>query len=197
MIIRRKHNSNFTVIGNAPMNDQRLTAEALGLLCYLRSRPDDWTVLPRQLQARFSCGRDRIYRIIKELIETGYIVRRDVRGPGKTWKAPEYLVLDHPDQPFPEKPDTANTDTLLRTEKNQIPISSAAFASRTPLDPQMIADVLEALDTNGGRMMIGGLIKYGRSHDQYFDGATINNMAKAGLLDRDGKYVTLPKAKAA
>ena len=44
MIIRRRHNKNFTVIGNELFSDERLSLEALGLLCYLRSRPNDWSI---------------------------------------------------------------------------------------------------------------------------------------------------------
>jgi len=42
MIIRRKVNRNFTVVPNEPVNDTRLSFEALGLLTYLLSRPDNW-----------------------------------------------------------------------------------------------------------------------------------------------------------
>jgi hypothetical protein len=44
MIIRRKVNRHFTTVPNEPVNDEGLSFEALGLLTYLLSRPDDWQV---------------------------------------------------------------------------------------------------------------------------------------------------------
>ncbi len=43
MIIRRRCNRNFTVLPNAVLDDERLSAEAMGVLCYLRSRPGTGT----------------------------------------------------------------------------------------------------------------------------------------------------------
>lgn len=142
MIIRRKHNGNFTVIGNEPMNDERLSAEALGVLCYLRSRPDNWNVIPDQLADRFSCGRNRMYRILKELIDGSYITRTQKQDQStKTWQASEYIVYDEqskpttasdphtqnrdteprPQKPYTEKPHTQNRDTLISTDSKQAP----------------------------------------------------------------------------
>jgi hypothetical protein len=139
-IIRRKRNRNYTVIGNRPMNDERLSAEALGLLTYLLSRPDDWNVVPSQLATRFNCGRDKMQRIIRELVDAGYIVRLRVRNvKEKTFARTEYLVFDEPEavgehpeaygQPQPEKPSPAfpspanppllNKDKKPNTESHQ------------------------------------------------------------------------------
>jgi hypothetical protein len=69
MIIRRKVNSNFTVVPNEPINDGRLTFAALGLLTYLLSRHDNWTISIAQLQKRGIIGRDKAQGLIRDLIE--------------------------------------------------------------------------------------------------------------------------------
>lgn len=110
MIIRRKHTAHYTVVGNAPLNDRRLSAEALGVLVYLLGRPDDWKVMPEQLAERFDCGRDRIRRIIGELVDAGYIVRQRVRDEdSKAFTSTDYWVYDEPQggEPRPEKPSVA------------------------------------------------------------------------------------------
>ena len=56
-IIRRRHNKNFTVIGNEVFSDERLELDALGLLCYPRSRPHDWNISTEHLRRRFGCPR--------------------------------------------------------------------------------------------------------------------------------------------
>jgi helix-turn-helix protein len=140
-IIRRKRNSNYTVVSNAMLNDEKLSAECLGVLAYLIGKPDDWEVRPENLSNRFGCGRDRIYRIINDLIEAGYIIRRRIRDEKtKRWSVQEYTVMDEPlpentevedsehespvqAEPFPENPtqqkkDSTNNRKSQRTDKD-------------------------------------------------------------------------------
>ena len=65
----------FAVLRHSAMNDDRLSAEALGLLDCVWSRPDE-VIRPHQLAARLGFGRDQIDRYLKELIDTGYVIRR-------------------------------------------------------------------------------------------------------------------------
>lgn len=77
--------------------DDRLSAESLGVLCYLMSRPLDWIGEPRDLEQRFGCGRDRMHRIINELVDVGYLEKVRGRDPiSQTWMQVEYLVNSAP-----------------------------------------------------------------------------------------------------
>lgn len=97
MIIRRKQNKNFTVIGNELFNDERLSLEACGLLCWLRSRPNDWNIQLKQLERRWGCGRERMQKIMRELISTGWVLREASRTGGRgTFAGIDYVVLDEP-----------------------------------------------------------------------------------------------------
>lgn len=131
-VLRRVHTNNFTIIGNACLCDELLSAEALGVICYLIGRPHDWTLRQGQLSERFDCGADRIQRILKELIAAGYIRKIRHRDPAtQKWQAIEFIVLDTKDEPLPEntivapsattdEPPTENPSlafpVLLRTE---------------------------------------------------------------------------------
>ena len=42
MIIRVEKRKRFTIISNVPIEDARLSWEALGVLCWLLSKPDGW-----------------------------------------------------------------------------------------------------------------------------------------------------------
>ena len=96
-IVRRHHNSNFTVVPNAIFGDARLSIEAKGALGYLLSRPHDWTVRVVQLGPALGIGRDKAERIISELIAAGYVLRRaQQRTKSQQWGAADYVVLDHP-----------------------------------------------------------------------------------------------------
>lgn len=133
-IMRRIHTSNFTIIGNACLCDESLSAEALGVICYLIGRPHDWTLRQGQLSGRFKCGADRIQRILRELIAAGYIRKIRHRDPAtQKWQAVEFIVLDTKDEPLPEntyvapatmdEPQVENPSmdfpALLRTEDNK------------------------------------------------------------------------------
>lgn len=162
-IIRRKVNRNFTIVPNEPVNDERLSFDALGLLTYLLSRPDDWTVKPDQLRARGGNGRDKIRTVVNCLIEAGYIVRRKVRDRHtKKYVADEYLVYDEPQnvegrepapenpsveltsRPGPEKPAPENPSPILSTD-NTNSVSKDTGANAPPTVSKMIWDEALAL----------------------------------------------------
>ena len=97
MIIRRKHTGNFAVIPNSTTHDRRLSAEALGVLVYLLTKPSDWLVNMAELRQRFDMGRDRLYNIMAELEACGYVVRSQNRADASKRFCPvEYIVHDVP-----------------------------------------------------------------------------------------------------
>ena len=84
-VIRKAQGQEFTVLPNQTIRDSRLPLDALGLLVKLISRPPDWEVRPHQLQKECSIGRDRLRRILAELEQSGYLVRRKCRSSDGTW----------------------------------------------------------------------------------------------------------------
>ncbi|MDF2621769.1 MAG: hypothetical protein K0S00_4428 [Xanthobacteraceae bacterium] len=97
MIIRRRYNRNFTVLPNAVLDDERLSAEAMGVLCYLRSRPGDWNVELAHLSERFKIGRDKTQRVVAELVDAGWIKRERTRDPvTRAFNGIDYVVYDEP-----------------------------------------------------------------------------------------------------
>jgi hypothetical protein len=108
MIIRRKVNSRFTVVPNEPVVDERLTFECLGLLTYLLSRPDNWTINLAQLRGRGGVGREKMQQLMRQLIELGYAVRRrDRDAESQQFGSWHYVIYDHPqneDEPETENP---------------------------------------------------------------------------------------------
>jgi hypothetical protein len=76
--------------------DADLSGEALGILCYLLSRPDSWVVRTAHLQKKFRRGPDKIRTLINEIISAGFIQRErrsQVRGRFVT---PKTFVTDLP-----------------------------------------------------------------------------------------------------
>src|SRR5436305_15226719 len=65
------------------LQDATLTYEARGLAAYLLSKPADWEIEIGDLIAQSPDGKDKIYRILRELADAGYLVKFSVRENGR------------------------------------------------------------------------------------------------------------------
>jgi hypothetical protein len=101
MIIRRRRSKNFTILENEVVEDERLALDEIGLLTWMRSRPDHWEVSRAHIGRRFMIGRDKVARIFRSLIECGWMVREDT-APGV---AARYIVRDEPGAEVEMTPD--------------------------------------------------------------------------------------------
>jgi hypothetical protein len=95
MIIRRRHTANFTTIGNALFEDERLAADEVGILAYLLSRPHDWEVRRPALMRRWDMGRDGIKRVIANLVKFGWCRPEKTRLANGTFHV-IYEIRDEP-----------------------------------------------------------------------------------------------------
>jgi len=104
LIKRTKRVKNFTHLGNE-IFASNLSAESLGVLCYVLHLPDDWIVRKKQLMSHFGMGRDKVNNIFKELKEAGYIAEViKIRGNGGKFDGVNYIVYDSPFDRNTEKP---------------------------------------------------------------------------------------------
>lgn len=120
-IIRvNKRENPFVMIDKTMLSDERLTWKAKGILAYLLSKPNDWTVRVADIVKRSKDGRDAVYNGIKELEKYGYIKREQIREKGN-FKGTQYVVFERPQEsetldikpfsPHPENPNTENPNT--------------------------------------------------------------------------------------
>ena len=109
-IIRSKRRHSFTTIDNSVINDQRLGCDVIGVLVYLLSKPDNWSAQPGELRNRFGFGKDKCYKILNSLIETGYAERVESRDEHGKVTGYDYIVHETSQSgfsdPVPEKPET-------------------------------------------------------------------------------------------
>ena len=171
--IRRKaRRTSWTVVDNGVIRDTRLGFDALGLLVYLLSKPDDWTARAGELQARGGIGRHAFHGIMRQLSEAGYASLEPVRGQdgrvsGRAWVVSEDAsptdgfsdgrIFRRSDFPTVGKPaPIVSTETLLSTEtapstENVVVVQPPAAArqpsQRDDDDGQagMLAAITEAL----------------------------------------------------
>jgi len=129
-IIRADHSKEkpYVLILRAALQDNRLSFEARGLMAYLLSKPDNWEISPKELQDAGACGRERVYRILNELIKFGYL-KRDKQphvkeeGEAKGRFLPgNYTLIEEPcaGKPSTGKPYTENPQhTYKRSKQNR------------------------------------------------------------------------------
>ena len=124
-IIRTKREHNYTVVSNKVYDKNQLSWQAMGLLGYLLTKPDNWKVMVAELvnvtkDTKKQTGKEGVYNIINELKEKGFIsVRKNSDG------STDYTVYDEPmQQPNQGKPNQGKPNqaepTLVNTEYKQL-----------------------------------------------------------------------------
>ncbi|OOG73858.1 hypothetical protein B0E45_06085 [Sinorhizobium sp. A49] len=127
-IRRGVRNARYAAIPNHVFEDARLSMEARWLLSYLLSKPDNWTVVLRDITNKGGCGRDKARKMIAELVEFGYAEREQHRDDGK-FGSSMLVIFDEP-RTMPE---------------NMAPGESVAFLPQTEMPaPVMPSPVLPA-----------------------------------------------------
>lgn len=172
-IIRTSKRSRYVAIDQQALADLSLSWEAKGLHAYLLSRPDNWVVNVAQLVKHGQAGRDKIYRLLKELIEHGYAERSVRRSNAGRVAHHEYIVHEskitplpeNPEvvtPPLPEKPDLVQPDlvkpTLINTD-NKLILTVASSEQPLAIDWIPSVDVFNVLNDHGiDRSFIDSLI---------------------------------------
>ena len=150
-ISKNKENP-YVMMDRRPIENAELSWGAKGVLAYLLSRPDNWTVRLQDLINRSSDGKHKIRGYIRELSRAGHIVRKAERDQ-KTKRFVQYTleVYELPtitdpltNLPQAEKPQAENqtlndTDSVNDTDSTnggKPPIDPSAL----PIDWQMLGD---------------------------------------------------------
>lgn len=107
--------------------DDSLSWEALGVLTYLLSKPDDWEIKVSDLIKR--SGKTKVYRILKELIKARYLKpRTKYRDEANHWQWTPYILHE---SPYPRNQDTGNGEIKALSTEGQIRDKDKS----TPLPP--------------------------------------------------------------
>ena len=101
-ISKNKENP-YVMLNKKPLDDVRLSWKAKGIWAYLLSKPDNWTVRPKDIENRSKDGREAVASALNELEQFGYVVRTEVRDKGK-FMGFEYTIFEEPQEEKPPKP---------------------------------------------------------------------------------------------
>ncbi len=130
-IFRAHGDRGYTKLRNTFLQDRNISDETRGLVARLLSLPDDWEVTVQSIIASGKAGRDKVYRMIREAEQFGYIQPEQGRKDAGRFDRQLYLVSDDPEalieraasellqledaqtpgaeDPQPEKPEPAKT----------------------------------------------------------------------------------------
>lgn len=139
-----KHTDKYVILDKAFLEDPNTSLKLKGFLAYCLAKPDHWQFHVNQLSSVLKEGRDAIYSIINEGVESGYIERDQKKLPDGTFGPQDYIVHEisikkekpKPDYPYTEK---AFTDNPLAEKPTLASIDdskerSACSASTAPKD---------------------------------------------------------------
>lgn len=113
MIVRApRPDANFYVLNKAISEDRRLSWAARGLLVFLLGKPDHWQVSTANLinetaESVRPLGRDGVWGLLRELIDTGYCRRQQQRKADGTTGEMHYFVTETPAKTSTESAQTA------------------------------------------------------------------------------------------
>ena len=110
-VFRIERTLDYTVMSNHHLKDTALSLKAKGLLSMMLSLPDEWNYTTRGLAAICKEGVDAIGGALRELEKAGYIVRRQLRGPGGRISDTEYTIYEKPCHGAEEPPEEPGPDT--------------------------------------------------------------------------------------
>lgn len=142
--IRPGTRKGFVVLYRSAAQDDRLSLEARGLLVMMASLPDNWSYSETGLAAKAGCGRQKVNRILRELIDAGYLLREQRHGERGKFSSCTYVLQeeapsgDGKKAPLYEKPSTGSPSTVKPSTGNQALKNKEEKNKEinTPLTPQ-------------------------------------------------------------
>jgi hypothetical protein len=118
--IKTKKEKNFTVLDNTFIKDTRLSWKAKGLMTYLLSLPDDWTIHLSEIEQHATDGKSALRSAINELKEFGYL-KAEQKRENNRFAEMVYIIIENPDEvfPFTDFQQTENLQTEKLNSENQ------------------------------------------------------------------------------
>ena len=95
--VRTHKDRNYTVLDNTFIRDVTLSWKAKGVMTYLLSLPDDWSVNFSEVLRHSADGETALKSTIKELKEHGYLVSRRLQSSEGKFIGFTYEIIENPE----------------------------------------------------------------------------------------------------
>ena len=140
-VFRKVKKSDFTVIDNNIFKNAKLTLKAKGMICTMLSLPDDWQFNEEGLAQLSNDSRSGIRNTLNELMEYGYLTRKQLKNDTGKFANMEYTIYEEPlyQKPTAEKPtsEKGHNKILINKELNNKNITT------TTMDNENLYDYLQ------------------------------------------------------
>jgi len=115
MVYREEHRDNYTKIANSLLKEKTLSLAGKELLITMLCLPDDWNYSTVGLASIVKESKNTIHRLLKELEDKNYLIRKIVRDEKGRFIKYDYIIYEVPYQPYPnirdmDLPDMENCD---------------------------------------------------------------------------------------
>ena len=90
----KKYNTGYTQVLNEVLYNKNISLRAKGLYAYLFSKPDEWQFHWEVMTTEIQETKGQMYPAIKELIEAGYIIRKQAKNENGVFGGIIYEFLD-------------------------------------------------------------------------------------------------------
>ena len=136
-VMRVEKTSNFTIMANYHLKDDRLSLKAKGLMSVMLSLPAEWDFTIKGLTQINKEGISAIRAAIAELEESGYVIRTRIRNAAGQLIDTEYTIYE-----FPQNNTNDNKNTACISETSCIPTdyTSVALISDSPMVEKPISE---------------------------------------------------------
>ena len=147
-IIRAPRRRRYSVISTEAIENRALSFKARGLLCYLLSKPDDWSIRTSELvNASDADGRDAVRAGLLELRAAGYLELIKERDKGGLIRS-AYMLYEVPKKPRTE-------DGLTEDGLSGVGKAAALLNTDSPTNDNTSIiinniDIVKILEANGG-----------------------------------------------
>jgi hypothetical protein len=123
-LIRGHHafDDHFAQIPNDWLRDDRLSLEARGLLAQIMSHRPGWNLSIRSISAQNRIGKEKVRRIIEELMRFEYLERSEKQGKDEKGRMTSYDYITRDPLPRTAEPRTEKPHTGDRPTKKTKPI---------------------------------------------------------------------------
>lgn len=124
-IIRiKKKEHPYVQVDKRVLEDSRLSWRAKGILVYLLTKPDGWTVKVADIWGKGQEGRGAVQACLKELNKYGYAQLVTIKGDGTTFAGKEWQVNEEPIGGFLAATDKPKTDAPINRKPDSRAVNS-------------------------------------------------------------------------
>jgi hypothetical protein len=141
--IKMVRKGGYTVLPNQILRDDSLTLQAKGLFCMMASFPEGWDFTVKGLATVAGCGREKISAALRNLEDSGYLLREQGHSETGQFAANLFVLYDEKIAPLTGFPSTGKPSTGKPLTENPTQINKERIKERKnkpPIAPREVLD---------------------------------------------------------